>query len=206
MWVEPIRIIGCFIRKMPLLSYYFLYLPLIPRLILRESLIVDQSSLWNHSRARGNSRKQWSMGKVVCVNEIQMSPHSAGQCATDTHWKWKRATITLSWVASKQINYLWTMNIAYCSQNCCCLSFISQQIWFTWLDIHFHGSWILITFSALAPCSREKICQHPVDFCDTVIKYSSCMYFFFNICEISAFNFFLDIKHKHGPSLGHEEK
>lgn len=63
--------------------------------------------------------------------------------------KWmgeKRATITLGWLASKQVNFLWTMNIAYCSQNCCCLDFIKQQIWFTQLDRHFRRSWILITF------------------------------------------------------------
>lgn len=63
-----------------------------------------------------------------------------------THTPMKKATITLGGVASKQIHYLWTMNIVYCAQNCCCLS-ISWQIWFTPLGVHIHGSRILITFA-----------------------------------------------------------
>lgn len=136
-------------RKTPLQCNYFLYLRQILCLILceREILIVNLSSFWNHSRATGDSRKQWNMGKAGCVNVKYKWPSIQQDRVCHRYTpKWKRATITLGWVLSKQINYLWTMNIAYCSQNCCCLSFIRQQIWFTRLDFHFHGSWILITF------------------------------------------------------------
>lgn len=122
-------------------------------------------------------------------------------CHRYTH-KWKRATITLGWVASKQINYLWTMNIAYCAQNCCCLSFIRQQIWFTGLDIHYHGSWILITFST----SAHRVGKQPTRtwyLCHSAIKNVECIYFI-KIKKICVKLFaFLDMQHKYSPSIGH---
>lgn len=100
---------------------------------------------------------KWS----VCEWNTNATPFSRTAACHRHTPKWKRATISLGWVASKQINYLWTMNIAYCSQNCCCFSFINQQIWFTRLDIHIRGSWILITFLRRS----RKISRGVVDIC-----------------------------------------
>jgi len=89
------------------------------------------------SEKHSSGQEQWSLGKwcvCVCVNKIQTPLHS---CAMDIPPKLKKgATINSGWVASKQINYLWTMNIAYRSpqKNCCCRSFISQ-----WIQIYSAG-------------------------------------------------------------------
>lgn len=154
---------------MPLQCNYFLYLPQILSQILRESLIVNQSLFWNHSRAGGNSRKQWIWVKWCVWMKYKCHSIQRDRVCHRYTPKWKRATITLGWVVSKQINYLWTMNIAYCSQNCCCLSFIRQQIWFTGRDIHFRGSWILITISTSAH-RVQKQPTHGWYLCHSMIK------------------------------------
>lgn len=144
----------------------------------------------------------------MCEWNTNANPLSRTVCHRYTP-KWKRATITLGSVASKQINYLWTMNIAYCSQNCCCLSVISQQIWFTGLDIHFHGTWILITFSTSAHGDGRRIQHRSWYLRHRRMKYLECMFFwgFFFFKKRGCgklFEFqFLDMPYKHEPSTGH---